>query len=110
MAWYLKMGGSRLPQMATRRSCQPSAVKEATSDWRKAADHITRFVREALIIEPDGVVSATALYNHYKAWCEKNGERPLSNKALIPVITASFDVIHDRTRRGSDWFGLKLRI
>ncbi len=89
---------------------EPTAVRQATHDWRKAADHITRFVREALILEPDGVTSATAVYNHYKAWCAKNGEQPLSDKAIIPAITASFDVVHKRTKRGSEWFGLKLRI
>jgi putative DNA primase/helicase len=50
---------------------EPSAVKEATQDWRKAADHLTRFVREAVILEPEGVVSASALYNHYKTWCPR---------------------------------------
>ncbi len=89
---------------------EPNAVRQATQDWRKAADHITRFVREALIIEPEGVVSASAVYNHYKAWCAKNGEQPLSDKALKRSILGSFDVTHKRTKRGSEWCGIKLRI
>ncbi len=110
MAWHLKWAVRGCLKWQREGLAEPGAVKQATQDWRKAADHVTRFVREALILEPEGVVSATALYNHYKAWCAKNGEQPLSNKALIKTIPASFDVRHKRTKRGSEWFGLKLRI
>ena len=88
---------------------EPSAVKQATGDWRKSADHLTRFVREALILDPEGAVSATALYNHYKSWCAKNGEQAMSIKAIKAALGNSFDVKHKRTNLGSQWFGVKLR-
>jgi putative DNA primase/helicase len=89
---------------------EPSAVRQATGDWRKAADHLSRFVREALILDPEGAVSATALYNHYKAWCAKNGEQPMSIKVLKAALGNAFDVNHQRTKLGSEWLGVKLRI
>jgi putative DNA primase/helicase len=89
---------------------EPQAVKRATGDWRKAADHIARFAQEALTIHPDGVVSASALHGHYKAWCVQNGENPLSMADLKKKLMVSLDVAHKRTKRGSDWYGVKLRI
>lgn len=89
---------------------EPSAVRQATGDWRKAADHLTRFVREALILDPEGAVSASALYNHYKGWCAKNGEQAMSTKAIKAGLGNSFDLKHKRTKVGSQWFGVKLRI
>jgi len=88
---------------------EPNTVRQATADWRKAADHLTRFVREALILDPDGVVSASGVYNHYKAWCNRNGERPMSTKAIKAGLSNSFDVKHKRTKVGSQWLGVTLR-
>ena len=89
---------------------EPSTVRQATADWRKAADHLTRFVREALILDPEGAVSALTLFNHYKGWCAKNGERPMSTKAIKTGLGNSFDVKHKRTKVGSQWLGVTLRI
>jgi putative DNA primase/helicase len=89
---------------------EPGTVRQATADWRKAADHLTRFVREALILDPEGAVSALALYNHYKGWCGKTGERPMSTKAVKAGLSNSFDVKHKRTKVGSQWLGATLRI
>jgi putative DNA primase/helicase len=89
---------------------EPKAVKLATRHWRKSADHLRRFVREAVILDPQGAVSATALANHYKAWCSRNGEQPLSYKELKGKFLDSLDVRRKRTKHGSEWFGLKLRI
>jgi putative DNA primase/helicase len=88
---------------------EPQAVKRATDDWRKAADHIARFAQEALTFHPDGVVSASTLHGHYKAWCVRNGENPLSMRDLKSKLMVSLDVTHKRTKRGSEWYGLKLR-
>jgi putative DNA primase/helicase len=88
---------------------EPQAVKRATGDWRKAADHIARFAQEALTFHPDGIVSASTLHGHYKAWCVRNGENPLSMRDLKSKLMVSLDVTHKRTKRGSEWYGLKLR-
>jgi putative DNA primase/helicase len=89
---------------------EPSAVKVATADWREAADHLTRFVREALILEPDGVTSASALHNQHKAWCARNGERALSLENLKNELPKLFDVRHRRRDGHSEWVGAKLRV
>ena len=88
---------------------EPSTVRQATGEWRKAADHLGRFVRDALILDPEGAVSASALYNHYKGWCDKNGEQPKYIKALKFELGNAFDVKHKRTKLGSEWIGVKLR-
>jgi hypothetical protein len=62
-----------------------------------------------LILDPEGAVSASALYNHYKGWCDKNGEQPKYIKALKFELGNAFDVKHKRTKLGSEWIGVKLR-
>jgi hypothetical protein len=55
-------------------------------------------------------VSASALYAHYSEWANRNGERPLNMKELKNKLVELFDMTHKRSRRGSDWVGVKLRI
>jgi putative DNA primase/helicase len=89
---------------------EPTAVKTATADWRRSVDHLGRFIGEAAIFDPDGITSASALHNHYKTWCSKNGESPLSPSDFKAKVLESCDVTHRRTKVGSMWFGVKLRL
>ncbi len=60
----------------------PDEVRVATRDYRKDMDVIGAFVDECLIKEPTGTVAAKELYATYKAWCERTGERHLSQRKL----------------------------
>ncbi len=88
---------------------EPDAVIQGTGRWRQAADHVKRFVGENLVLNPKSVVPASTLYAAYTEWCRRNGEQPLSSKELKGKLEETVDITHKRTRRGSDWFGAKLR-
>jgi putative DNA primase/helicase len=89
---------------------EPNAVSQATGRWRQAVDHVKRFVNEALVLGDGNAVSASTLYAHYSEWCNRNGERPLNMKELKNKLVELFDMTHKRSRRGSDWVGVRLRI
>ena len=72
-------------------------------------DHLKRFVNEEIIIDPDGAVQSSMFYRHYKAWCVRNGEKPLSDK-VIKVRLPEFDLVHGRINGRSFWKGVKLKI
>jgi putative DNA primase/helicase len=88
----------------------PQAVlQQATGEWARGADHVRKFVNEELIMDEGNVLSSSALYSRYKAWCERHGERPLPDKKLKPKLE-SFDFTYKRVRTGSVWQGVKLRL
>jgi putative DNA primase/helicase len=59
---------------------EPESIIAASAEWRKAVDHVRRFVTETLIIgcAPNEVVPAGELHSRFKTWCARNGERPMS--------------------------------
>jgi hypothetical protein len=50
------------------------------------------------------------MYAHYSEWCNRNGEQPLNVKELKNKLTDLFNLTHTRSRRGSDWVGVKIRV
>ena len=87
----------------------PDAVRRASNRWKEGADHLKRFVNEGIVLDPDGTVQASTLYRHYNAWCEQNGEKPLSIK-VIKIRFTEFDIVHKRINGRSFWKGVKLKI
>ena len=87
---------------------QPIAVRTATKHWQVKVDHLTRFVRDALIRDPSSTIQSSFVYRHYSDWCARQGEKPLSTKAFKPALEEEkFEYV--RTQR-SYWKGMRLRI
>ncbi|ESZ78383.1 primase [Mesorhizobium sp. L103C105A0] len=86
-----------------------AAIKAAGGRWKKAADHVRKFVDAEIVRDPGNVLSASDLLDHYVAWCRRNGEEPLDAKKLKAKLV-SFDFTHARTNTGSTWKGVKLRL
>jgi len=86
----------------------PEAVRRATSGYRYESDAVGRFIEECCDRVPGVELVKSDLYSRYKAWCECNGEHPLSAKALYPRMEKLG--IKDG-RRGSVrfWIGLVIR-
>ena len=55
-------------------------VREATGQYREEMDVIGEFVNQSCEISPDATATAAELYERYLKWCEKNGEKPVSQK------------------------------
>jgi len=61
---------------------EPAEVSEATAAYRREMDILADFIDESCVVGPQEVVEAGQLYRVFKAWCENNGEEPLTQKKL----------------------------
>jgi putative DNA primase/helicase len=92
------------------RLVEPTAVRKASGRWLRAADHVKRFVEENLALEPGNLLGSSILFSNYKTWCSQNGETPLNNKELNAKLRDAHNFTHRRTKRGSEWDGIKIRL
>ncbi len=86
----------------------PDAVKAATASYREEMDAFGGFLDEACVVHEAASVTAKELYTAYQAWCEANGERARSQKALaMGLRERGFAAV--RTNKARGWAGLRLR-
>ena len=86
----------------------PEEVVHATESYREEMDTLAAFLRERTEADPASCVSAKVLYKTYCAWCEENGERAQTQKALgMRLGERGYDSTHKAT--GNLWIGLRLR-
>jgi len=57
-------------------------VKTATADYRSEMDALGEFIEQCCIKRPDARVGVTDFYQNYRQWCEKTGEKPLTQAAF----------------------------
>ena len=86
----------------------PEAVRAATAEYRAEQDVLADFLAECCEFSPTARATTKVLYAAYSAWCESNGERVLSKKALSPRLQER-GCQPDRTMSARGWVGLKLR-
>jgi putative DNA primase/helicase len=88
---------------------EPATVKQASAGWREAVDHVRAFVTETLILDSglESFVPAGDLHGRYKQWCTRYGEMPMSAASLKSKLKVAFDLMHKRTKRGSEWHGVR---
>ncbi|MGL1576701.1 primase-like DNA-binding domain-containing protein, partial [Vibrio parahaemolyticus] len=60
----------------------PARVVEATDEYRSEQDTIGGFLDERCEIAPSATVVSSELYVAYSRWCEENGLRAMSHRAL----------------------------
>ena len=60
----------------------PGSVRAAVAEYRQAEDRLAPFLEERTATNKAGQVPAGKLYSGYKEWCEVNGERPMTKRAL----------------------------
>lgn len=87
----------------------PAVVAEATKEYRTESDVLGEFLSDVCVEDGRGSVASGALFLAYKSWCEDNGERPLSQKALgLRLKDRGF--VSEKDRQGVRvWGGLRLR-
>lgn len=88
----------------------PAAARHAVGEWANAADHLKRFVEEALVSDPGNRIAATSMYDHYGQWCSRNGEASLSMNKFKQALITVHNITHKRTKQGSTWIGIKYRL
>ena len=86
----------------------PPEVLAATASYREEMDRFGGFFDEICVIEDGATITAKELYEAYQKWCEANGERTRSKKALAMVLRErGYEAF--RTKRARCWRGLRLR-
>ena len=90
----------------------PSAVKEASQAYREESDVVGRFIDECCQIDESYKITKRELYDFYKEWCEKNGERHQTSKKFGGLIKKRRQFNEKRGRVDDKvvrfWVGLKL--
>lgn len=66
---------------------EPSAVMAATAEYRSAEDVLAGFFEDCCILGNNLKCKATQLYETYKSWCERTGERTLTQRAFGEAMT-----------------------
>ena len=89
----------------------PARVKAATASYRTSQDHLGRFIDERCVVEDTAYVTSRDLRAEYIEWCEAQGEKPWSAKAVGAELTdRGFDT--GTVGRGNDkartWLGIGL--
>lgn len=87
----------------------PPAVLAATTAYRAEQDHVGRFLAECCELAPDASVSAKELRSTYEAWCDENGERPWSAKAIgAQLADRGLDRVKTGRTNTYTWLGLQI--
>ena len=90
----------------------PSAVKEASQVYQAESDVVGRFIDECCEIDKSYKITKRELYDFYKEWCEKNGERHQTSKKFGGLIKKRRQFNEKRGRVDDKvvrfWVGLKL--
>jgi putative DNA primase/helicase len=89
----------------------PERVKAATARYRTSQDHLGRFIEECCVVEETAYVTARSLRDEYLVWCERQGEKAWSAKAVGAELSdRGFD--NGMTGRGNErartWLGIGL--
>lgn len=65
----------------------PKIVLDATEEYQAESDTLRPFLEDCCVIHPDAKVSASALYEAYKAWCASAGEHPQRQRDFGSALT-----------------------
>src|SRR5207248_6703896 len=89
---------------------EPSAVQQATKDYRSTMDVIGAFLADCCVLSPTAEVATRVLYSAYSNWCETNHEKPLA-KNMFSARLAEREFRPTRMGASQDrgWLGVKLR-
>lgn len=86
---------------------QPPEVEDAVKEYRTEMDVLAKFLTDCCVVNPTAKVSSASLYETYNAWCDENGERALSQRALgMKLGERGFGKSH--TTNSRYWMGIGL--
>ena len=83
----------------------PAAVKDASQAYREESDVIGRFFDDCCILESGHQTQASLLYQAFRNWCERNGEKGYAANKFGGLIGKEKQLERIRTRidRKSCW-------
>jgi putative DNA primase/helicase len=87
---------------------EPEAVQSATRAYRDEMDVLGAFIADACVVHADAHVGADALYQQWREWCERSGERPGKQAAFRQrLIERAFN--QRKHESGLRWHGIGLQ-
>jgi putative DNA primase/helicase len=86
----------------------PAAVLNATADYMAGEDAVGRWLEDGCISDETHWTSGAALFLDYKAWCERNSEKPTSPKRLTQALEGR-GFVQKRTSSARGFSGIGLR-
>jgi len=89
---------------------EPEEVRQATDEYQEEMDLIGLFLEERCTRDASGYlrVSSADLYRAYILWCEKNSERPYSQRSF-GIHLQNIGITKDRTSKARYWAGIALK-
>jgi P4 family phage/plasmid primase-like protien len=79
----------------------PAKVRDATAHYLAGEDSFGRWLEEDCSQDPAVWTPGAVLFSDYKAWCERMGEKPMSQKGLTQALESrGFGQSRTRTARG----------
>jgi putative DNA primase/helicase len=86
----------------------PAPIRAAVDDYRYEMDQVGQFIADRCDMNPTVLTGASVLRKAYEAWCEANGERPMSATAFGLRLQEK-GLRRIRSRRGSEYEGIGIR-
>jgi putative DNA primase/helicase len=86
----------------------PEAVVAATADYRNEQDLIGSFLIDCCLLDPRLSVTAADFRYTYTTWCEDNGEKPLSAKAVGALLRERGCTPNPKVKGQRGWNGIGL--
>jgi putative DNA primase/helicase len=102
LAWAIE-GWRKYQQFGFR---EPTAVRDATADYRSDSDHVGAFIADRCLTGPEYTATASGIYMAYKLWCAENGEHPLTQRSLGLRLSERPGIEQARTKQARTWRGL----
>jgi hypothetical protein len=104
-----RVGGPGLPGLAGPGLGLPDEVRSATDAYRDEMDVYGGFLDELCVAGGSATITAKELYEAYTRWCDSNGEKPRSQKALASGLRERGFEAAKGTKGTRIWRGLRLR-
>lgn len=86
----------------------PPAIRAATEAYRSEMDVLGGFLEECCEMGPSYKSFAAALYETYRRWCERSGERALPQRGFGRALQERALIRVKSTGGVMAWFGLRL--
>lgn len=100
-----------LERLATNKVfTQPQSVREAKAAYIRGNDNVRVFVEECVIAEQNETIVKKTFYEVYEHWCDRYGERAVSQKILKAMLTQlipNLDEWREDNRKPWCWLGMK---
>lgn len=99
-----------LKRLTARKDFAPTKeMLENVEEYRRENNNVLVFVEEECVLDPLVVIVKVTLYDAFKDWCVRSGNKPLSKKKFGTELAKQFPQIKEvRTTDERSWEGITL--